>query len=208
MGHHDPLDGLVTCAQLDATAAWLEPASGSRLADAAADFAAMLEPGQLATPDPLGLGGLMSDAYRVEQLLQQGAWPTDEDLVEALLAAILAGLHRYARHPDLQSPASHRLAFRELGLAIGLAAVERMHQDAQREPGRFRASAGARAALEQLSRYAPLRAQIESFWLALEHRRGRAWLDHEDINDVMLATALVPESFLVLRSIVGRTAAS
>ena len=57
--------------------------------------------------------------------------------------------------PDLGSPADHRLAFRELGLAIGLAA--------------------------------------ESFWLLPEHRQVRTWLDHEDINDVMLATSLVPE---------------
>jgi len=26
----------------------------------------------------------------------------------------------------------------------------------------------------------------------------RTWLDHEDINDAMLATSLVPEGFLVL----------
>ena len=62
--------------------------------------------------------------------------------------------------PDLGSPADHRLAFRELGLAIGLAA--------------------------------------ESFWLLPEHRQVRTWLDHEDINDVMLATSLVPEGFLML----------
>lgn len=201
MGCHDPLDGLVTCAQLDATAARLGPASGPGLAAAAADFAAMLAPGQLATSDPLGLGGLLFDAHRVEQLTQQGPCPTEDDLIETILAATLAGLHRYVRQPDLQSPASHRLAFRELGLAIGLAAVERMHQDARREPGRFRGSPAARAGLEQLSRYVPLRAQIESFWLAPQHRGESPWLDHEDINDVMLATALLPEGFLVLRPV-------
>ena len=50
----------------------------------------------------------------------------------------------------------------------------------------------------QLSRYVPERAEIESFWLAAGHREVRAWLDHEDINDVMLATSLVPEGFLML----------
>ena len=49
-----------------------------------------------------------------------------------------------------------------------------------------------------LSRYAPVRAEIESFWLPPEHRQVRTWLDHEDINDVMLATSLVPEGFLAL----------
>src|SRR5205807_972112 len=31
-----------------------------------------------------------------------------------------------------------------------------------------------------------------------EHRQVRTWLDHEDINDVMRATSLVPEGLLVL----------
>ena len=41
MGQHDPLDGLVTYAQLEATAA----GRGPSLADAIADFAAMVDPG-------------------------------------------------------------------------------------------------------------------------------------------------------------------
>jgi hypothetical protein len=147
----------------------------------------MLDATRLATGDPLGLGGLLVDAYRVDQLVRQGAWSGDDGLLEALLAAALAGLQHYVRQPDLQLGADHRLAFRELGLAIGLAALGLM------EEGR---SAGARARLEQLSRYAPVRVEIESFWLAPEHGRARTWLDHEDINDVMLATSLVPGGFL------------
>lgn len=197
MGHHDPLDGFVTCVQLDATAARLPPAPGPRLADAAADFARMLEPGQLATGDPLGLGGLLVDAYRVEQLMCQGAWPRD-DLLEGLLAAGLAGLQQYLTQPDLRLPGDHRLAFRELGLTIGLAAVGLLEQDARRGAKDLFGAAGMRARLQQLSLYAPVRAEIESFWLSPEHRRARTWLDHEDINDVMLATSLVPEGFLVL----------
>jgi len=68
-----------------------------------------------------------------------------------------------------------------------------MEPDARRGPARSSGAAGARARLEQLSRYAPVRAEIESFWLPPEHRQVRTWLDHEDINDVMLATSLVPE---------------
>ena len=52
-----------------------------------------------------------------------------------------------------------RLAFRELGLA----AVGLMEQDARRGPVRFSGTAGAHPRLEQLSRYAPVRAEIESF---------------------------------------------
>lgn len=199
MGHHDPLDGFVTCVQLDATAAGLQPPPpGPRLANAAADFAGMLEPRQLATGDPLGLGGLLVDAYRIEQLRRQGAWSSDDDLLEPLLAAGLVGLQRYLAQLDLRSLPDRRLAFRELGLAIGLAAVDLMEQGARRGPEHFSGTAGARARLEQLSRYAPVRVEIESFWLRIEHRQVRTWLDHEDINDVMLATSLVPEGLLVL----------
>ena len=69
MGQHDPLDGLVTYSQLEATAA----GAGPRLGDAIADFAAMVDPRGLATQDPLGLGGLLGDAYRLVQLEQHGA---------------------------------------------------------------------------------------------------------------------------------------
>jgi hypothetical protein len=199
MGHHDPLDGFVTCVQLDATAAGLRaPAPGPCLTDATADFGGMLELRELATGDPLGLGGLLVDAYRVEQLMRQSAWPRDEELLQALLAAALVGLQHYVAQSDLRSPADRRLAFRELGLAIGLAAVGLMEQDARRGAECFAAAAGARASLEQLSRYTPVRAAIESFWLRPEHRQVPSWLDHEDINDVMLATSLVPEGLLVL----------
>jgi hypothetical protein len=186
MGHHDPLDGFITCVELEATAARLPAAApGPRLAAASADFAGMLEPRQLATSDPLGLGGLLVDANRVEQLMRQGRWTSEPDLLEALLGAVLVGLQDYLRQPDLRSPAGQRLAFRELGLAIGLAAAGLMEQ----------ATGGVRG---QLAPYAALRAEVESFWLSPAHRETRPWLDHEDINDVMLATSLAPEGFLVL----------
>jgi hypothetical protein len=37
-----------------------------------------------------------------------------------------------------------------------------------------------------------------SSWLDPEHQRLRAWLEHLDINDVMLATSLVPDGFLII----------
>ena len=198
MGQHDPLDGFITCAQLEATAAALRsPAPGPDLAEAASDFAAMIDPDALATGDPLGIGGLLVDAYRAEQLMQRGALRSHPNLFEALLAAALIGLqHYYLAQPDLRAPADRRLAFRELGLAIGLAAVALMERDAtERLPTR----SDARARLEQLARFAPVRAEIESFWLRPENRETRTWLEHVDINGVMLATSLAPEGFLVLR---------
>jgi len=179
MGQHDPLDGFVTSLQLDATARALGSSSRPRLAEASADFGSMIEPGRLATSDPLGLGGLLVDLYRIEQLLAGGGLEGLAGLRDALLAASLLGLRRYAEGPDLRLPASHRLAFRELGLAIGLAGV----------------LAQARGC-EDLARFASLGTEIESFWLAPAHREVDSWREHEDINDVMLATSLVPNGFL------------
>lgn len=188
MGHHDPLDGLVTCTQLEATATELRSATGPRLARARADFDSMLDRDGLATSDPLGLGGLLVDACRLAQL-EQG----DGTLLVSLLVAASIGLRHYVEQPDLRAPAHQRLAFRELGLAIGLAGLS-MLDDAVIQ--RLDARAPPRAGIAQLSQYVPLRTEIESFWLDPDHRRTAAWREHADINAVMLATSLVPGGFL------------
>ena len=196
MGQHDPLDGYLTAVQLRATPARLpQPLDGPDLEEATRRFAEMTEGAELASPDPLGIGGLLFDAYRVAQLIEQGA-PVDEDLLEHLLAAARAGLEHYARSGELRAPVEYRLAFRELGLAIGLHAVERMQQAAGQRRGGV--GPGARTALEALRRYVPLGEEIESFWRAPAHQRAGAWSEHEDINEVMLATRLAPDGFLVL----------
>ena len=48
----------------------------------------------------------------------------------------------------------------------------------------------------RLSRYLTLRTEIEDFWLRPENRQTQSWLDHRNINDVMLATALSPDGYL------------
>jgi hypothetical protein len=182
MGQHDPIDGLITSVELRATAARLEGTSrGPDLEDVQVDFAEMIEASGWATADPLGIGGLLTDACRAHQLAF-----TDEGLVQALLSAALTGLGHFQRG-ELEKPAALRLAFRELGLAIGLAALDHIQP-----------SAGTRASLEALWRFAPLGAAIESFWLAPENRASTAFAAHRDISEVMLATRLVPEGFLLL----------
>lgn len=198
MGQHDPLDGYITYIQLHSTAASLpEPVGGPSLEDEINQFAAMLEGGEWATPDPLGIGGLLVDAFRLQQLMQHGALSYDR-LLEALLAASFAGLEYYARSGDLQQSADYRLAFRELGLAIGLHAVGLMWETTHSNPGRSFGGPGVRARLQALMEYAPLREEIESFWRDPAHQRARTWSEHRDINEVMLATSLEPEGFLIL----------
>jgi hypothetical protein len=190
MGQHDPLDGLVTCLQSRATAERLAPELAAVLAPAELDFAAMLDAGSIATADPLGIGGLLADAYRLSQLERQGSALPDPALPDLLLRGARSGLHAALQRALLRGPAPRRLGFRELGLAIGLAAAGRMVEDAER--------AGPRPMASELREYLGLREQIEDFWLLPEHRRDATWIEHADINDVMLATSLSPEGYLEL----------
>jgi hypothetical protein len=90
MGQHDPLDGFITCVQLQTTASLLSSAGvGPDLKQAVADFAAMLNATQIETDDPLGLGGLLADAYRVSQLIKLGALEG-----AALLQSLLDGAQK------------------------------------------------------------------------------------------------------------------
>jgi len=185
MGQHDPLDGYVTCMEVDAarvSAAGVR--CGPSLERQAADFAAMIDPA-LGTADPLGIGGLLTDAYRMEQLSREGSAPRNE-FREHLLSEALVGLRQWIRRGELRRPAEHRLAFRELGLTIGLAAAQAMR-------GRIHS-----AALEKIEPLLPLGAEIESYWLDRDRRRTDSWLAHQNINDVMLATSLAPEGYLEL----------
>lgn len=196
MGHHDPLDGYVTTLELRQTASVLDGEGGPRLREALEDYRAMIEAGgRWATADPLGIGGLLFDAYRVEQLMRRDGFEGGALLGE-LLEAAATGLASWASSGELGAPAARRLGFRELGLAIGLRAVERMSAAVER--GDFAGDDEARAELEELGRHTPLRDRIETFWLDEGHRRSPTWTEHRDINEVMLATSLVPQGFLVL----------
>jgi hypothetical protein len=175
MGQHDPLDGFVTCVQLGRTAFDLGDAPDVRLSAARSDYAGMVDhASRLVTDDPLGIGGLLVDAARLHQLSMR------PDLVASLASAATIGIGQWLEGADLHAPAEHRLAFRELGLAIGIAATSLLD--------------GMRDRADLL----PLREEIESFWLDPRHRDSATWRSHADINDVMLATALEPLGFLVL----------
>jgi hypothetical protein len=123
-----------------------------------------------ATADPLGLGGLLVDAYRIEQLLQQGS-ALDERLLEMVLTTALEGIPQYVRSGDRQRRAEHRLGFRELGLTIGLHVVRYLWQTWERNPERLSTRSSIRVILQALMQYAPLADEIESFWRNPEHQR-------------------------------------
>ena len=200
MGHHDPLDGYITCLQLRATARAL--GSGMELADPEAantlvhetrELRAMVRGGDWATDDPLGLGSLMTDAYRLFQL-ERADPAVPGELLPALLSDIRIGLERLNRQNSWNVPADARLPFRELGLAIGMRALDRLS---------LRAPKDDRRALPDLLRplvgERPLADSLIAFWLHPRHQQARTWAGHQDINDVMLATALAPNGYVELQ---------
>lgn len=203
MGQHDPLDGFITCVQLESTASLLrEPADDADLTRAIGDFAALTATTDVRTVDPLGLGGLLTDAWRVAQLMVRGAI-ADEALLAGLLAAAQRGLVLYARHGDRQRSAARRLAFRELGLAIGLSALERLQRQAEDDRDHVRASAELHTRLRTLAPQVALGSSLTAFWLDPDARDPHTWSAHRDINEVMLATALLPDGYLVLPPVSG-----
>jgi hypothetical protein len=195
MGHHDPLDGLITCVELQTTAALLSSApDGPQLERIAGDFAAMAHGQNWATPDPLGIGGLLVDAQRIAAMSSSAALASDAWL-DGVLVAALEGLSEFVHQRDLSRTASERLAFRELGLAIGLRALPVLERELATQQRSAAVSGVLRARLPDFTPYAELAAKIETFWLDPEHRQTRIWLEHRDINDVMLATCLLPEGY-------------
>jgi hypothetical protein len=177
MGQHDALDGFVACLACQASPA------------AAKDFAGMIDVGSLASADPLGIGGLLTDAYFLHRLAGEGA-RVDGALVDDLLEGALAGLAVYLRRGGLRGPAAHRLAFREAGLAIGLQAAARL-----------RAESGAGGAprerlLRALAQHDHLVDEVLALWLDEGRARDRAGSDLRDIDEVMLATVLLPSGYL------------
>lgn len=198
MGHHDPLDGFITFHQLQATAAKeMEKSPLPDLNAEIADMATMCKGKSWTTDDPLGIGGLLMDAFKVGQLIVSDHFKRT-DMLETLLDSSLEGLGSYATERPLRLPAEYRLAFRELGLSIGLRAVERLKGLIIRNPGLFDKTAPLLSGLEGLMWYAPLREEIEMFWLKRTNREANTWTEHRDINTVMLATSLAPDGYLRL----------
>jgi hypothetical protein len=198
MGHHDPLDGFITYHQLQATPAEdSEKPTWPDLNAEITDMAHICKGKSWATDDPLGIGGLLSDAFKVAQLIITEDFE-HTDLPEVLWDASLQGLESWSSQNPLELPADYRLAFRELGLSIGLRAVERLQGLITHNPGRFNKSNPLHAQVESLMRYAQVREDIEMFWLERTNREANTWTEHRDINMVMLATSLAPDGYLTL----------
>jgi hypothetical protein len=198
MGHHDPLDGLITYYELQA--GWAEHFKGSANLDLSSeieDLTSICMEKDWTTHDPLGIGGLLSDAYKVAQMIVRGSF-RETDLLMSLLEASKAGLDQYVRSDSLNYPAHYRLAFRELGLTIGLHAVQKMQQLIEREVDVFDRDKPLLRLVETLLQYEPIIEIAENFWLERANREVDSFTEHREINMVMLACSLAPDGYLAL----------
>jgi hypothetical protein len=198
MGQHDPLDGWVTYNELQATAAKQDEESTEKnLRAEILDMIDICRGKSWVTDDPLGIGSLLFDAYRVAQLMASGNLE-QTDLLETLLESSLIGLESFVKENSLRLPVGYRLAFRELGLSIGLGAAEKIRERIEQESTPLRSKDSLHSRLEILGTYAGLREIIEKFWLEGANRKAGSYTAHQDINEVMLATSLSPDGFLEL----------
>ena len=194
MGHHDPLDGLITYSELQATAgkySGIPPDLGAEIAD----MGMICERKSWATDDLLGIGGLLSGAYKMAQLIVADSF-TRPELLDTVLNDSLTGLAYFTKKYSLNLPAAHRLAFRELGLSIGLQAIERLQGLLEQYPGIFNKKPLIHSRVLSLMRYVRLSEMINAFWLESENKKSDSWTDHRNINMVMLATSLSPDGYL------------
>ncbi len=197
MGQHDPPDGLVTYNELQMTGRMFGQTPQPVLVPEIAEMTAICRGMNLATDDPLGTGGLLSDAARIAGLMDhQGTEFTG--LLETLIGSALAGLDSFTRSGSLERSAEYRLAFRELGLSIGLSGVERLEEWIRKNPGLPDRKSALHHQAQALRSYVPLKEKIEQFWLEEKNRQAGTWTGHREINMVMLATSLEPLGFLGL----------
>lgn len=202
MGQHDPVDGLVTCLEVRAALLARQPDADVRPLDAAiADLRAITAGIELNSADGLGIGGALTGAHTLARLLPPGPSP-DRAVLLRLLAAAVAGLAQFRDEGTLSLPPHYRLAFRELGLAIGLRAVPELRALAERAPSRC-GGPEIDALLAALGAYEPLADAIVATWLLPARWREPTWLEHRDINEVMLATGLLPEGYLAIGGAAG-----
>lgn len=200
MGQHDPLDGYVALRSLRSAidGHYGGAVDATRLDRAIDALGGMVESSKLDTNDPLGTGSLLTNAWFLARVTEPDE-PRRRGILERVLDAAERSLAAVRRARVFDLPADQRLAFRELGLAIGLDAVSRLADSDAWDSRRLPTIAHR---VEPLSGWVHLRSSIQQFWMDPRNQRASTWADHRDINTVMLATSLAPEGYL--ESVLGR----
>lgn len=196
MGQLDPLDGFVVCSRLQATRSACEQPQGPDLRGAQSELYRMCEGATWASTDELGIGGLLVEAGQLIQLIAEGH-SEHRAILDDVLADAQQSLRFLETHNRLGQSAETRLAFRELGLVLGLRALNPMRDSILRYPEQFSDSSSLLARIESMARYSPMIEHIQRFWLEPNNQGVSTWMEHLEINSVTLATSLVPEVYLM-----------
>ena len=189
-GQHDALDGFATYAELQLAVQNTQanlPTLSAELLDTL-QMCKERDWSDWVTDDPLGIGELLCISYRLANLTLKGM-KEPADLINPSLEAAYISLRAYLPKDFIYLPATARLAFRELGLAIGLHAIEKLKDISERLPI-------SQSLLEGILRFTALANRIEEFWLYSKNQEANSWLMHRNINMVMLATSLIPNGYL------------
>ncbi|RRS29830.1 MAG: hypothetical protein P794_10080 [Epsilonproteobacteria bacterium (ex Lamellibrachia satsuma)] len=197
MGQHDALDGYITYLELGRTASkYTDMPDELHIDTELAGLSQMSQSVSWDTDDPLGIGGLLSDACILTQLIISAGMEYLSEMLSKFLRHALRGIELFLRTNILKYPAQYRLAFRELGLSIGLHGVEKIQMLLSEHAECFSNDALLRSQLKELESYLPLCKFIEDFWLESENQKSSTWTEHLDINSVMLATSLDADGYL------------
>jgi hypothetical protein len=191
MGQLDPLDGFVTYNLLKAYVP--KKPEWPNLEAEIDDIETIFLGSELITGDPLGIGDILCHTYNVAKLIYNRYW-NRIDLLSMLLECSRISLQAFSKSNILSLPADRRLAFRELGLSLGLKAVKRSYELVKRNSTLF--GEEAPHLIKNLLKHSALIDEIEEFWLRSENREAASWKRYEDINAVMLATSLMPDGYL------------
>ena len=197
MGQHDALDGYITYLELNRNA--IKDSSMPETIDLDAAITGLRQMSQTInweSDDPLGIGGVLSDACILTQLIVEEGREDLSVMLYKLLSHALKGIEGFLRTDTLKYPARQRLAFREFGLSIGLHGVTKIQKLVNQHAGSFAEPIEIEKILDTLEAYLPLCDYIENFWLESENQKSSTWTDHLDINEVMLATSLDPDGYL------------
>jgi hypothetical protein len=185
MGLHDALDGFLTFREVQHVVSKTNAKTSNDLTAAVKSLSNLCRSSDWGTSDHLGIGGLLFDACRLAQLPR---WHDDDALLDAIENAYNDGVRAFVASRLLTRPVSQRLAFRELGLAIGLKAIPIILDPTKHAMTSDRGF--------PQSSHLSLADEIIKTWLPCAQSPDGLWQAHEDINDVMLATALIPNTFL------------
>lgn len=194
------MDGCVASLQLASTAP-----DASELRKWSVVYESIALSHSLKTTDPLGIGGLLNDSIRLAQLIHlydlDSRW-----LLHHLLEAASTGLAAWSLSRLWERPAELRLAFRELGLPIGLNGVSWLRDEILPAMSSKVRTEELQQSLASIGQYQSAGEGIIEFWTDPERRKmvqNLAWATGYNVLAIPLAAGVLLPWGVVLPPAVG-----